>query len=235
MSCLLMGGQACVLYGAAEFSRDTDFAILADSENLARLRDALDELQAERIAVPPFDPKYLELGLAIHFRCHHPDARHMRIDIMAKMRGVDDFPILWDRRTTLDAGGDNIELLSLPDLVQCKKTQRDKDWPMIVRLLEVNYFSNRETPTREQIRFWLRELRSPSLLVEAAFAFASDCRQMAADRPLLSFAIAKDEAALDHALREEERKEREADRVYWLPLKEELQRLRHAERRSSGE
>lgn len=28
---LLMGGQACVFYGAAEFSRDTDFAILAGS------------------------------------------------------------------------------------------------------------------------------------------------------------------------------------------------------------
>jgi hypothetical protein len=28
---LLMGGQACVFYGAAEFSRDTDFAILADA------------------------------------------------------------------------------------------------------------------------------------------------------------------------------------------------------------
>ncbi len=27
---LLMGGQACVFYGAAEFSRDTDLAILAD-------------------------------------------------------------------------------------------------------------------------------------------------------------------------------------------------------------
>jgi hypothetical protein len=26
---LLMGGQACVFYGAAEFSRDTDFVILA--------------------------------------------------------------------------------------------------------------------------------------------------------------------------------------------------------------
>jgi hypothetical protein len=25
-----MGGQACVFYGAAEFSRDTDFAVLAD-------------------------------------------------------------------------------------------------------------------------------------------------------------------------------------------------------------
>jgi len=44
---LLMGGQACVFYGAAEFSRDTDLAILADGPNLARLRSALDDLRAE--------------------------------------------------------------------------------------------------------------------------------------------------------------------------------------------
>jgi hypothetical protein len=35
---LLMGGQACVFYGGAEFSRDTDLLILADTANLARLR-----------------------------------------------------------------------------------------------------------------------------------------------------------------------------------------------------
>ena len=29
---LLMGGQACVFYGAAEFSRDIDLAILASSD-----------------------------------------------------------------------------------------------------------------------------------------------------------------------------------------------------------
>ena len=44
---LLMGGQACVFYGAAEFSRDTDFAVLASPENLERLNVALIELQAE--------------------------------------------------------------------------------------------------------------------------------------------------------------------------------------------
>jgi len=33
---LLMGGQACVFYGAAEFSRDTDLAVVADAANLAR-------------------------------------------------------------------------------------------------------------------------------------------------------------------------------------------------------
>jgi hypothetical protein len=29
-----MGGQACVLYGAAEFSRDLDLALLPDPANL---------------------------------------------------------------------------------------------------------------------------------------------------------------------------------------------------------
>jgi len=43
-----MGGQACVFYGAAEFSRDTDLLILADPANLTRLKAALQHLQAER-------------------------------------------------------------------------------------------------------------------------------------------------------------------------------------------
>ena len=81
-----MGGQACVFYGAAEFSRDTDLAILANSENLAKLRYALADLQATVIAVPPFEAKYLRKGHAVHFRCHHPEASGMRIDVMTKMR-----------------------------------------------------------------------------------------------------------------------------------------------------
>ena len=34
---LLMGGQPCVFYGAAEFSRDTDLLILGEATNLQRL------------------------------------------------------------------------------------------------------------------------------------------------------------------------------------------------------
>ncbi len=87
-----MGGQACVLYGAAEFSRDTDLAILADAGNLERLRNALADLQAELIAVPPLRLSYLRRGHAVHFRCRHPEALRMRIDVMSQMRGVDPFP-----------------------------------------------------------------------------------------------------------------------------------------------
>jgi hypothetical protein len=125
---LLMGGQACVLYGAAEFSRDTDFAILAAATNLARLRTALTDLQADVITVPPLRLKYLQRGHAIHFRCQHPDARGMRVDVMSHMRGVDTFAKLWRRRTTIELPDGSIcDVLALPDLVQAKKTQRDKD------------------------------------------------------------------------------------------------------------
>ena len=47
-----MGGQACVFYGAAEFSRDCDVAVLCDEQNLDRSRTAFNELGAEVIAVP---------------------------------------------------------------------------------------------------------------------------------------------------------------------------------------
>jgi len=214
-----------VLYGGAEFSRDTDLAILADSQNLIRLRAALAELSAICIAVPPFERKYLTMGLAIHFRCEHPDAMRMRIDVMSKMRGVADFPLLWERRTTVDSGGETIDVLSLPDLVLSKKTQRDKDWPMIKRLVEAKYFVNRDRPTEQQIRFWLLELRTVSLLTEAVERFGDEARALTAARPLLALDTNEPDY-LAEALKVEELEERERDRQYWAPLRKELQRLR---------
>ena len=46
---LQMGGQATILYGAAEFSRDLDLAIACDASNLAATERALRELDAELI------------------------------------------------------------------------------------------------------------------------------------------------------------------------------------------
>jgi hypothetical protein len=224
-----MGGQACVFYGAAEFSRDTDLAIVADAANLERLRRALDDLQAEVIAVPPFEMKYLRRGHAIHFRCQHPEALRMRVDVMSKMRGVDSFPKLWKRRTTIELpDGTHCDLLALPDLVQAKKTQRDKDWPMIRRLVEAHYFQNNTKPNSAQIRFWLQELRTPQLLVEVARRYPAICRQLARQRVLLAHAQSGRMADLERALLAEETAERQRDREYWLPLRRELEKLRHA-------
>ena len=225
---LLMGGQACVFYGAAEFSRDTDVAVLAAPDNLARLKEALAELQVDCIAVPPFAVEYLLRGHAIHFRCRHPEARNMRVDVMAVMRGVAPFDELWPRRTAFEAeAGTRVEVMGLDDLVRAKKTQRDKDWSMLRRLVEANVMAHRDGPTPQQIAFWLREGRTAALLIALAGQYPDRSAAAVASRPLLEFAIVGDEIALTAALQEEENREREADRAYWLPLKQELEQLRH--------
>lgn len=150
----------------------------------------------------------------------------MRVDVMTKMRGVDPFPALWRRRTTMTLEDETCELLSLPDLVRAKKTQRDRDWPMLRRLLEANYFTHRDRPTPHQLRFWLLELRTPELLIELASARPQHRRRFQKTRPLLRLAEPGNETALAAALIEEELAERAIDRKYWSPLKKELEQLR---------
>lgn len=223
-----MGGQACVLYGGAEFSRDTDIMVVADAANLARLQAAVDELRAEVIAVPPFECRFLEAGHAVHFRCRIPEAAGIRLDVMSKLRGLPDFETVWNRRTTLETPAEAIDLLSLQDLVTAKKTQRDKDWPMIARLVESHYARHAEAPDDTMRSFWLRELRSPEILIDVARSAPWIREQAQEVRPLLEHAVAGSESRLVAALRAEEEAEREADRHYWAPLKRELEQLRHS-------
>ena len=223
---LLMGGQACVLYGAAEFSRDTDVVILAEPDNLDRLRQAVRRLDAEVIAVPPFELQYLQRGHAIHFRCRHPEVAGMRLDVMAVLRGLPGFAELWRRRTTLTVDDGDIETLSLPDLIRAKKTQRDKDWPMIRRLVEADYAAAGGQGSPSQIAFWLRESRTPGMLLALVREHPETSRKVSPDRPLLQQISTAQVSDIEQYLLAEEQAEREKDKVYWQPLRKELERLR---------
>jgi len=227
-----MGGQACILYGAAEFSRDADLAVLASAENLDHLRLALADLRAEVIAVPALDATYLERGHAVHFRCGREDVAGLRVDLMSRMRGVEPFERLWERRTTftLDVEEEQLVLdaLSLPDLVAAKKTQRDKDWPMIRRLVEANYLLFRTAPSSARVTFWLRELRTPSLLIECSREHSAEVPGVT--RPAAEAALVGEEALVERRLAAEQAREVELDRAYWAPLRAELEQLRRAQR-----
>ena len=227
MRYLLMGGQACVFYGAAEFSRDLDLVILLDGANLDRLRLALEELEASAIAIPHLDPAALLRGHAIHFRCGRPDVSGLRIDVMARLRGVASFEDLWEQRTTIETEGETVELLSLHDLVSAKKTQRDKDWPMIRRLVEQSFYSTEE-PSAEAVDFWLAELRTPDLLLEVAARYPEAAAR--SKREAVRAALRGDRVAIEAALDAEQQAERAADRLYWEPLTRELQLLRRSRR-----
>ena len=210
---LLMGGQACLFYGAAEFSRDLDLLVL----------------EARPIAVPPFEARFLEAGHAVHFRGRRADVGGLRIDVMSRLRGVDEFDALWARRTTIEVDDQSVDLMSLADLVLAKKTQREKDWPMIRRLVEQNYLEHRDSPSSAQVRFWLRELRTPELLIRVVAQWAREAEGEQV-RPAVDAAIQGNEDAVAACLRLEEDEERQRDRVYWQPLRRELERLRHGPR-----
>jgi len=226
-----MGGQACVLYGGAEFSRDCDIALLCEPVNIENFQAAIGELQAEPIAVPPFELEYLLRGHTIHFRCQAEDVAGIRLDVMAKMRGVARFEELWQRRTTVadDANAD-IEVMALRDLIAAKKTQRDKDWPMIRRLVEADYASRPPQPTHEQIQFWLLEARTPDLLTAVAAEHPGIANSLISQRPLLTTAMESDRALLVKELADEALAERIKDEHYWQPLRFELERLRRERR-----
>jgi len=229
---LLMGGQACVFYGAAEFSRDCDIVIVADEQNLARLTAALDELQATCIAVPPMIWTCLDRGHAIHFRCSHPDASGIRLDVMTKMRGCGDFESLWEQRTTIqDSEGVIYEVLGIEDLVKAKKTQRDKDWPMIRRLVDAHYEQHRDDATEDRVRFWLRESRTPDILIRVAAEHPDLLKEVMKQRPLLVETLGASRSALQQELEKEQAQERIADQQYWRPLIKELEAMRRERRR----
>jgi hypothetical protein len=226
-----MGGQACVFYGAAQFSKDIDFLIVADESNSAQLHTALDELAAERIAVPSFDLAALARGHAVHFRCHAKGVEGLRVDVMAHARGLADFNALWSRRASIeDDEGNHYELLSVPDLVNAKKTQREKDWPMISALVETHYRENSHGPNPDQIEFWFREARVPERLITLASDYPVQASVLSQQRPLLTLAIAQDIEALRLALDTERQAEQALDRAYWEPLRKELEEFRKAER-----
>jgi hypothetical protein len=152
--------------------------------------------------------------------------------LMMRLRDFPEFATLWERWTVFaDGQGAEFHLLSVPDLVLAKKTQRSKDWPVIELLVAIHYRENGRQPTPDWIRFWLAEARTPELLVELAGRFPAETRAQAALRPLLASAIAGDLATLRPALDAEVRAEQDKDGAYWEPLRRELEAFRFAERR----
>ena len=222
-----MGGQACILYGGAEFSRDIDLSIGVDSENIVAVKRALAQLEACVVFLPALEVEALKRGHACHFRCQAEGVEGLRIDLMTKMRGCPDFSGLWDRRSIVnipDIG--EIGLLSLPDLVRAKKTQREKDWPMIRRLIETDVSANLAQADESQIVFWLEECRTPILLSKLAQDHPTVCKGVMTRRPLLEAALTQDLSTLEDLLHSEEKTEKEIDRVYWQPLRMELEQWR---------
>jgi hypothetical protein len=224
---LLMGGQACILYGAAEFSRDVDVAVAVSPGNLHRLRGALAQLGVEPVLFPPLSPQALRRGHACHFRCRAPGLEGVRLVVMGVFRGAPPFHRLWARRRRIRLPGvGTVSVMALVDLVTVKKTQRDKDWPMIRRLVEADLAAASRRPHASRVTFWLRECRTPEMLCDLARRYPAAAAKVARGRPAVRAALRSDLERVQRDLDREQARERARDRRYWVPLRRELEAWR---------
>lgn len=231
---LLIGGQACVLYGGAEFSRDLDLMLAATPASLERLAAALAALQANVIAVPSFEPELLDRGHAVHFRCGRPDVAGLRLDVMTRPPRLGDIRAAWQRHVVFELDIGRVSVLALEDLISTKKTQRDKDWATIGELVASDMVAHQSHADDARVGFWLREAREADTLIELTSRFPEIAVSAADGRPLLRFAIDRDRYRLEVGLAEEQIHGKEADRQYWAPLRSELETMPQDHRRLGG-
>lgn len=229
---LLIGGQACILYGAAEFSRDSDFVVLAEPANLEALKRALKALKAVPVYFPGLSIECLAKGHASHFRCRARGVEGLRVDVMGRLKGCEPFSRLWVRRSRIRVPGTgSVDIISLADLVESKKTQRDKDWLMLTRLVENDVFLSNGRGNPSKVFWWLTQARMPETLVSLCVEYPAQAKKAVLVRPLLHEAIRGDIGRLAALLRKEEAAERASDIKYWTPLKKELEALRLGRKR----
>jgi hypothetical protein len=102
---------------------------------------------------------------------------------------------------------------------------------MIRRLVDVDYLQNRENATATQAVFWLKELRSSSLLIECVSNWNELTRSMLPERKaVLTGALELSQSLVEQAFDEERIQIRKEDALYWSPIQKELEELRHGRR-----
>jgi hypothetical protein len=130
---VLAGGQAVVLHRLAVMSKDGDWILREDEETMAHILDALESYGARYRFGAPLDLRWLAGGWSAHLEFRHETLR-VRTDFVTRPARLDEQALkrLW----TLQEGRD-IPRAAPRDLVEMKKTNREKDYAVIGELARI--------------------------------------------------------------------------------------------------
>lgn len=234
---LLVSGQATILYGAANFSEDVDLWVEGSAENLNRLLDALRLSQASYYKLtPPLTAEFARRHHGFHFTLPSPeDASTVYLDVMCRPPRVGMFAEALQRSTTFDTQWGTLRTIGIVDLVELKKTQRPRDYPVISRLVLARLRELGEGVTAEARKWAVENTYSlaeykrlvvdfPSIDPALPSLLAGPAEDLRADRGL----NAATEDALEEYFDEKIAPLRRADRHFWRDVIEELRQLRAA-------
>ena len=234
---LIISGQATVLYGAATFSEDLDIWLCPHHANVQRFVKALRTLRARYYKLtPPLTLSHLRKGHGFHFTLPAEDGTDWYLDVMGVPPRSFAFNVAWRRSIRMKTPWGMVPVVSVPDLVALKKTQRLEDYAVISRLVLALVNRSGLKPSRRLARWAVQNIFSLTLLTELIqqqpwVASVSGCGR-AGIRAFGSRIVKRKKPGLDLEKRVEQEmlarmaKYQAADRQYWRRIVAELKRLR---------
>jgi len=233
---LIIGGQASILYGAAYFSQDLDLWIKPTKNNVRNFIDALESLDARfHKLTPPMTGSYLRRGHGFHFLVPLKGGA-LYLDVMGRPPRVGGFQAAWKRSESMQTPWGRLPVVSIQDLVELKKTNRPADYDVITRLAMIR-LGQVEAPRPGLLRWTLDHLFRVEDLVEVLLQFESLMGPLAPPgmgwvrwwKAVLRRGGRPTASEMDGAARRLGTKAQRLQalgRRYWIPLIDELRRLR---------
>lgn len=116
----LVGGFAVNYYGYIRTTQDIDFLIYPSHDNADRMMEALSKFGFGKAGIPK--EYFTKEGVAIHL-----GVEPNRIDFLTSLKGLDNNTI-FNNLQTVKIEDISVKIISLPDLIQVKKSsERLKD------------------------------------------------------------------------------------------------------------
>jgi hypothetical protein len=127
---ILSGGQAVVLHRLAIMSKDGDWILREDAETLAHILSVLEQYGARYRFGAPLDLRWMQGGWSAHFEFMFQGLR-VRTDFVTRPPRLAAARLsrLWREQE-----GRTPPFLDVPDLIETKKTNREKDYAVIGEL-----------------------------------------------------------------------------------------------------
>jgi hypothetical protein len=138
---LVISGQACILYGASQFTEDLDLWIAPAPKNIDSLLRALARVKARVYKLtPPITARNVLKGHGFHFRI----GRDLFIDVMGRPPRVGSFRGAFSRAREFRTDWGMLPVSAPEDLVLLKRTNRPGDYDAVSNLVRVRVLEDKD-------------------------------------------------------------------------------------------
>lgn len=126
---VLIGGYAAVVHGSSQVTQDIDICAVMTGENLARLREALKELDPKHRMNPSFKPSLMDYPAPDQTLDNfYLQTNEGVLDIIRDVRPVGTFDRIKQKAVEITLFGHPCKVISIDDLIEVKKSMvRPKD------------------------------------------------------------------------------------------------------------